>query len=403
MSTRITGLSARNYKGVREIELHPTGNVVVIGGKNGEGKSSFIDAIAEIIDPKGTKLTSRPIRDGESRAEASITTDEWVATRVWTRNDGGSLTVKAHDGAVYSTPATFIRELVGAVPFDPEEFARLDDKKQREEILARVELPFDLDELTARRKRVYDGRTDANREVKRLTAHLASMPTPDPNIPTEELSAAALIEKISNARILNQQRESGERYLARLDQEISDLEERLTTLRAQREAGAQAMETIPPAVDVADLETQLGSIEQTNQAVRSAQTWRAVDEELQTTIATATRLSTELDEIDRTKAEGLASATFPFEGLSVDDEGVLVHGVPFRQVNSADKVKVAFDLMTSAMPELRIVQIRNGSLLDSDSLAYIERVAAERDYLVLIERVDETGEVGFTVRDGAIV
>ena len=54
-------------------------------------------------------------------------------------------------------------------------------------------------------------------------------------------------------------------------------------------------------------------------------------------------------------------------------------------------------------PKLKIVLIREGSLLDSDTRGVIYRMAADRGYHVIEERVDETGEVGVYIEDGEVV
>lgn len=136
--------TVQDYKGVKEITLSPTGRLVVIAGSNGAGKSSFIDAIAELFDPKGTKLTPNPIREGADEARAEYVDDELGLriTRVWKRNGtAGTLSVEALDGARYQKPAEVVAGLLGGAIFDPVAFLNLDEKKQREALLAKVTLP----------------------------------------------------------------------------------------------------------------------------------------------------------------------------------------------------------------------------------------------------------------------
>ena len=52
-----------------------------------------------------------------------------------------------------------------------------------------------------------------------------------------------------------------------------------------------------------------------------------------------------------------------------------------------------------ANPELRVLLIKDGSLLDADNLALIAAMAETDDYQVWIERV-ETGEGGVVMEDG---
>ena len=50
---------------------------------------------------------------------------------------------------------------------------------------------------------------------------------------------------------------------------------------------------------------------------------------------------------------------------------------------------------------VRVIRVRDGSLLDEESLALLAKMADERDYQVWIERV-EPGKVGFVIEDGQV-
>ena len=54
----------------------------------------------------------------------------------------------------------------------------------------------------------------------------------------------------------------------------------------------------------------------------------------------------------------------------------------------------------SSNPKLRVMQIRDGSLLDDDGLLAIADLAEQHNYQVLIERVDSSGKVGVVMEDG---
>ena len=53
-------------------------------------------------------------------------------------------------------------------------------------------------------------------------------------------------------------------------------------------------------------------------------------------------------------------------------------------------------------PDLRVVIIRDGSLLDTKHMAVIEQMAKDKDFQVWMEIVDESGEVGVYIEDGQV-
>ena len=395
--------SVENFKGVREISLSPTGSLVVIAGGNGAGKSSFIDAFVELFDPKGTRLTPKPIRDGETEARAEFTdTDLGVRiVRTWKKDDAGKLEVFALDGAKYAKPAEVVASLTGGLIFDPVQFLSLDEKRQRDALLAKVDLPIDLDEVARAKAGAEERRRDAGREVKRLQGALSALPKPAPGTPEEEVSAAALIDELRKADAHNNEIRSARDMSETTRRTIADLESRLA---AAREALAH-LEGVAAQdqVDTITLRSRIGEVEETNASIRAAREYRRIEGELQTHDHAHADAQQDLDEIEGRKREALASASFPVDGLSVDESGVTFDGVPFRQTNTATQRKVAFAIATAGDPKLKLVIVRDGDLLDADSLAAVREVGEERGYTVLVERDrDESREIGFTIEDGAL-
>lgn len=405
--------TVQDYKGVKEITLSPTGRLVVIAGSNGAGKSSFIDAIAELFDPKGTKLTPNPIREGADEARAEYVDDELGLriTRVWKRNGtAGTLSVEALDGARYQKPAEVVAGLLGGAIFDPVAFLNLDEKKQREALLAKVTLPFDLDEVAREKQDAEQRRLEAGREVKRLQGALASKPAPPVGFPTEEISAADLIQQIAAAEDSNRARVTARQQYDEAANQVADFDRQIEALKQKREEAAdrqerawRTMQIQPDPIDVEPLREQLANVEATNRTRRAAREYTSLAKELDLWTSAQKAAQSEIDQIEEQKRAGLAAAQFPVDGLSVDDDGVTFNGVPFGQVNSAMRRRIAFAIATAGDPKLRLVIVKDGDLLDADSLQAIADIAEERGFTVLVERDrDESRRIGFTVRDGAL-
>ena len=69
-------IHVRDFAGIKDVTLHPSGNLVVIAGNNGAGKSSLLNAVAELFNSKGVKLFPRPIREGADEAYAEYVDEE---------------------------------------------------------------------------------------------------------------------------------------------------------------------------------------------------------------------------------------------------------------------------------------------------------------------------------------
>ncbi len=406
-------LTVQNFKGCQYVQLSPEGSLVVIAGDNGAGKSSFIDAFTELFDPKGTRLTPEPIRHGETEASASFEdTDLGVRiTRTWKKNDAGRLEVVALDGAKYSKPADVIAKLTGGVIFDPSVFLTMDDRRQRDALLQMVDLPFDLDAIERERQAEYERRTVANRDVTRLRGAVASAQPAEPDGPDEEVSAQDILDQIRAAQDAQYAHDAAERRYketgeakARIEREIADLRERAhAAAEAHDRAWATLNATPAPTVPVDELRVELAAVEETNAAVRAKREWQKLQAELAEAVIDAELAEAGLAKVEQRKRDGLASATFPVDGLSVSDTGITFQGVPFSQVNRAAQLRVAFAVATAGTPDLRLVIVKEGDLLDSSSLDWVRSIAEERGYTVLVERDrDESRQIGFTIVDGQV-
>jgi hypothetical protein len=56
----------------------------------------------------------------------------------------------------------------------------------------------------------------------------------------------------------------------------------------------------------------------------------------------------------------------PIDGLSLESGRVMFNGIPLDQGSSAEQLRVSTAIAMSSNPELRVIRIKDGSLLDPD-------------------------------------
>ena len=129
----IVELRASNVKRLVAVTIRPDhqGNLVVLGGANGAGKTSVLDAITMALGGR-EQIPPEPIRRGAEHAEIVVDLGEIVVRRTFTAAGGGSLTVSNKEGARFQSPQTLLDKLYGTLSFDPLAFARQDPKTQAE-------------------------------------------------------------------------------------------------------------------------------------------------------------------------------------------------------------------------------------------------------------------------------
>ncbi|MBN2133639.1 MAG: hypothetical protein JW741_29325, partial [Sedimentisphaerales bacterium] len=164
---------------------------------------------------------------------------------------------------------------------------------------------------------------------------------------------------------------------------------------------AKALEAAPIA-DTAATEAEIAAAGTVNVAVRNKKYQRRLANEHAALCKESAALSDSIDQIDADKAALLAEAEWPVPGLGFDEGGVTLNGLPFEQASSAEQLRVSVAMGLAVNPTLRILLIRDGSLLDADGLRMVAELAAERDGQVWIERVGEGAECSVVIEDGAI-
>ena len=401
---KILKLETQNVKCLKAVEIVPQGNTVVIGGNNGHGKSSVLDSILYALQGKGA-VCDEPIRKGEKKAKIICTLDDLKITRTFTTKGGGELTVENADGAPMKSPQSLLNQLYGKVGFDPLEFERMDSKKQLETLREIVGLDFS--ELDEKRSKKYEQRTDVNKAIKRLKTGLDGC-VKYPDAPAAEISVDALLAEMGKAEDKNRSNENDRRAhqvnieaAEKLKAEIAQKQKALVELTAQIDRGKESVQRLQDE-DTDTIKTQISDAQRINEQVRANQEYEAAQDTLKSEEARAEKLTDAIKAIDEEKEKLLSEANLPIKGLSFAENGVLYEGIPFEQCSSAQRLIVAVAIGLAANPSLRVIIIKDGSLLDANSLQRLAQYAAENDAQIWIERVGKGQECQVIIEDGEV-
>lgn len=411
---KIIGLKSENFKGIKAIEITPDANFQIISGANGQGKSSVMDALwAAIQGKEALKDTDKPIHEGQSKAFVTVNLGDIIVTRKWSSNDKSTLEVTTKEGAKFPSPQAMLDDLIGKLSFDPLAFANQDDKKQKALLQELVGINFDKIDLD--RKGHCEERTLHNSAAKKLEGALSELPYPKEDTPLEEVSASDIIKQLTEAQRVIRQNEDSRRTLNNLRQnangaksEITELEERLRVKKLAYDAMVTEGKTLGSLVeslidpDTTAIQNQLENVETINKQVVSAAKYRRLQAEIKEYKESSEYCTKKITDIDQLKIDMLQGATFPIEGLGFDDNGVTYNNIPLKQCCDSEEIKVSVSIAMAMNPKLKVIRMKNGSLLDSKNLEMIKGLALENDYQIWVEIVDESGKMGVVIEDGQI-
>lgn len=402
---KILELKSSNIKRLKAIELtlDEKQNLVFITGRNAQGKTSVLDSIWYALG--GTKIApEKPIREGQEEAKIELDLGDYKVTRTYTEK-GSYLKVENNEGAKYSNPQDLLNKIVGQLSFDPLEFARMEAKKQ---VATLVNLTgLDFSELDEQKKKLTEERQFAGRELKGLgEIGEETVKAAEANSKKSEVNITELAKKIQDAQFALDKFQQSRRDMESCKNTIVSLQNQIKTLEQQIEVNVKQFSELEkleaPKVNIAELQTQLDNAEKENSEIREG---KRIMAEAAAKVAKQKQyddLSKELALVDMKRDENLKAAKMPIEGLSFTEIGVLYNGIPFEQLSAAEQLKVSMAMAIASNPKLKVILIRDASLLDKDNITVITELAKEFDFQVWLEKVDDTGKVGVYIEDGEI-
>lgn len=424
---RIVELQVENVKRIVAVEIKPVGNVIEIRGKNGAGKTSVLDAIAMLLG--GEKLCPpKPIRDGQNRASATANLGELRATRIWTKK-GSYLSIADLDGTKKRAPQAILDKLVGDLTFDPLEFSRKTADQQRATLIQMTGIQEFLDKLAEAAETVGANRREWKGEVKRLQGAVDTAPDVPEDTPPNTVNVAELTNELADAERTNRKNETDrstlrsalekrQRQWDALDENtvslnglkdrVKELGELIVTQTQEYEAAIVETDALGKCVnalqevDTWAIRDRINSAADVNQCIAERKQVAKWADELKHATGQVTGHTTEIERLRAERVTCIAGASYPIDGLAVTEDGVTFQGIPFSQCASSEQLRVSTAIAMSLNPKLRVLLVRDGSLLDDEHLKALYELVEANDYQLWIERVGEDGDASVTIEEGQV-
>lgn len=431
---RIVSLTVENIKRIQAARIEPQGSLVQITGANGSGKSTVLDSIWWAMQGKGV-VQAQPIRKGKDGGMIRIDFGSLIVTRHFRREEDGeyttSLSVENDEGAIYSSPQKMLDGFLGSLSFDPLAFMAKDGKGKLSELRRIVKLDIDLDEVDRLNRGDYERRTAVNRVLHRLTENVATYAADLRGLgagATDKVETSALLAEMESASTTNaaiereRVRREGARLLAAntierasrlvgeaiaLRRRADELDAEASRMNDESERLGKELDALPALdkpVDVAAVRAKIDEANAENERrAKRAEAKRRHDEavvELKNVDEESNALSDAIEKRNAERTAAIAAAKMPVEGLSFGDGDVLWRGIPLDQASTAEQIRVSLAVSMAMNPGLRVILIRQGSLLDDASVEIVRQWAEENDFQVWMERVDTSGKIGIVMEDG---
>lgn len=431
ITMKIVELKTENVMRIKAAHIKPDGNLVIIGGRNAQGKSSLMASIQNTLEG-AANIAPVPVRQGAEKSTTEIDLGDMIVRRTVQPNGNTSLVITDKEKRRYPSPQAMLDALTGRLSFDPLSFATQDPKKQLETLKTLVGVDFTKDD--EEREKVYNERTVVNREVERAQISLSQAahypevkePVDVTALQTELQEAQKHNEKLGPLKIeaskkagaysatpatLKQMETRRNELLAEIDalkakvvsveEGIVTLKQAQDTLRKEAVAAQEAANSFDEQ-DTAAIQQKISEAHEHNRKHATNQARATQEKTLTAKKAEAEKLTKQIAEIDARKQAKLSAAKFPVAGLGFGAGEVTFNGLPFSQASDAERMRVSVAMAAAMNPKLRVVLVKNASLLDEDNLALLAKLADEYELQVWIERVGTKDPSAIIIEDGMV-
>jgi DNA repair exonuclease SbcCD ATPase subunit len=409
---KIIKLVANNIKKLKAIEITPKGNVIRITGKNGAGKTSVLEAIEYAL--AGSKdIPSEPIRKGEEKGETGLDLGEYIVTRKFTKNGENSyLEVKNKEGAKFPSPQALLDKIIGDVSFNPIDFMKANN---RDEMLLDIAgLSGKLEELDSKRTELYSQRTFENRETKKLEAQIKKDIEK-----TESVDIQDLLDEMENIKNVTHDIKTVETTIENIKETMKFREETINSLKEkiklEEKKNVESQKALNESKEdlkilnqtkeelgvLEKVKEEFNRVEEINKKARDYQENEKITIEYTKRKNDANLLTKEIEKINEQKLELIKNAKFPVKEMGYRDGKVTLNDIPLDQLSKSEEVLLGIQIQMELHPDLKVILIPDASLLDSDSMETLEKLAKDKDYQLWVERVEDE-KVGILIEDGTV-
>lgn len=408
---KINKLEIENVKRVKAVKIEPTANgLTIVGGKNNQGKTSVLDAIAWALG--GNKFRpSQAVREGSvvpPRLHVVLSNGLVVERK------GKNSDLKVVDPNGQKGGQQLLDSFVEELAIDLPKFMESTSKEKATTLLQIIGVGSQLAELEMQEAELYNNRR-AIRRIADQKKKFADEQPYYPDAPKELISASELIsqqQKIlarngENARKRNNLTQIKQQYLTqtqeveRLENLLNDAKHKCQTLMRDLEIAEKSTENLIDE-STEELEQNIQQIDEINRKVRANLDKEKAEEDALEYGRQYRELTTKIDHIRKLKTDLLNSADLPLEQLSVMDGELIYKGQKWDNMSSSDQLKVSTAIVRKLKPQCGFVLLDKLEQMDLETLQEFGQWLEKEGLQAIATRVSTGEECSIIIEDGYI-
>lgn len=404
MSVKISAFEIENVKRVKAVAYEPTENgLTVLGGKNGQGKTSVLDAIAWALG--GNHFApSAPYREGSTiPPHLKIKLSNGIVVE----RSGKNSSLKVIDTLGNKGGQALLDAFVSNFALDLPKFMNATGKEKANTLLRIIGVGDTLYKLEQEEEKLYNERHTIGQIADQKKKFAKEMPDFE-GVPNEPVSASELIRQQQtilaqngeNAR-LRSERENLANHATELQEKINSLNSELTSVLAKLE---RANKTVAELHDesTAELEKNINEIDEINRKVRANLDKAKAEDDAKQYIEKYNELSTKIEDVRKSKYDLLNNAELPLAGLSVEKGELTYNGFKWDNMSGSEQLRVATAIVRKLNPECGFVLLDKLEQMDTDTLKDFAKWLESEGLQAIATRVSSGDECSIIIEDGYI-
>lgn len=401
---KINELLIENVKRVKAVQFEPSADgLTIIGGRNGQGKTSILDAIAWALGGNNYK-PSVPERDG---ALVPPNLHIELSNGLIVERKGKNSTLKVTDPNGNKSGQQLLNEFVSTLALDLPKFINGSDKDKADSLLKILGIGDVLAQLDVKENQLYAQRTEVGRIADRKKKAADEMPM-YPNVPKEPVSATELIKQQQEILARNGENERKRQDAARYEQILANAQIAFDEAKAALQKAEQDCLTARKSAEdlhdesTAELEKNLAEIEALNVKIRANSTKEAAEVEANNLQQEYDGLTGQIESVREERSKLLDSAELPLPGLSVKDGKLIYNNMPWDGMSGSDQLKVATAIVRKLNPQCGFVLMDKLEQMDLETLQEFGAWLKQEGLQVIATRVSTGDECSIIIEDGMV-
>jgi len=406
---KINRLEIENVKRVKAIQLQPSSSgLTIIGGRNGQGKTSVLDAIAWALGGKKFE-PSAAHREG-SVSDPKLHVE--LSNGIIVERSGKNSALKVLDPSGKKSGQRLLDSFIENLALDLPKFMQATPAEKCKTLLQIIGVSDELMKLDNEESTLYSRRTEIGRiadQKKKFAAEMQFFP----DVPKEPVSAAELIsqqQEILKRNAENQRKRENVDAIQRKQNEAlakrDELKAKIEELEVEiARLGADLSDAQKSALDLRDesteeLEKNIADVDALNTKIRANLDRERAEIDAEGFSKQYQNLTHDIEEIRKARKDLLEKADLPLPGLSVENGELTYQGQKWDCMSSSEQLKVAVAIVRKLNPECGFVLMDKLEQMDTDTLREFGAWLEEEGLQVIATRVSTDGECSIIIEDG---